>query len=312
LGFTHVPVLLSETIEYLRINPVGIYVDCTVGGAGHSLAIAKRLSPMGVLVGIDQDRTALKAAEQQLFAGTAKIHLIHANFAQISEVLDDLKIREVNGFLFDLGVSSHQLEEAERGFAYMREAPLDMRMDPSSQTLTAKDLINILSEKELAKLLWEYGEEKWAKRIAAFIVDKRVLDPIKTSCDLVNIVKKAIPKDARREGPHPAKRTFQALRIAVNKELEHLKTALAQLPRFLVKEGRLCVISFHSLEDRIVKQKINEFANPCSCPKEMPLCACNQRPLMRPVLKKPLTPSASEIALNPRARSAKLRVAERI
>ncbi|MEW6662264.1 MAG: 16S rRNA (cytosine(1402)-N(4))-methyltransferase RsmH [Bacillota bacterium] len=312
MEFAHTPVLLRETIEHLNINPNGVYVDCTVGGAGHSLAIAKRLSPAGVLVGIDQDPAALRAAGQQLASISAKVHLVHANFSEVSDVLDGLNIKEANGFIFDLGVSSHQLEEAERGFAYMQEAPLDMRMDPARQTLTAKDLVNSLSEVEIAKLLWEYGEERWAKRIAAFIVEQRALSPVETTHDLVSIVKAAIPKGARKDGPHPAKRTFQAFRIAVNRELEHLEMALNQITYCLVRGGRLCVITFHSLEDRIVKQKISELASSCSCSREIPFCVCNKKPLLRPVSKKPIIPCAAEIAENPRARSAKLRVAERI
>jgi len=312
LEFAHSPVLLREALEYLHVNPNGVYVDCTVGGAGHSLAIAERLSSAGVLVGIDQDSTALMAAKQKLVSVPATVQLVHANFSELANVLNALNIEEANGIIFDLGVSSYQLNEAERGFAYMREAPLDMRMDQKGQTLTAKDLVNSLSEAEIAKLLWEYGEERWAKRIAAFIVEKRSQAPVETTWDLVSIIKAAIPKGARKDGSHPAKRTFQALRITVNSELEHLEAALSQAAHFLANKGRLCVITFHSLEDRIVKQKIRELAGSCSCLKKMPYCICNKRQLLKSVIKKPIIPSAAEIANNPRARSAKLRVAEHI
>jgi 16S rRNA (cytosine1402-N4)-methyltransferase len=312
LEFAHTPVLLRETIEHLNIIPDGVYVDCTVGGAGHSHAIARRLNQSGVLVGIDQDPAAIRAAGQQLAASAARVHLVHANFSEVSEVLRALNLKKANGFIFDLGVSSHQLDELDRGFAYMQEAPLDMRMDPVRQTATAKDLVNKLSEEEIAHLLWQYGEERWAKRIAAFVVEHRALSPVETTSRLVNIIKAAIPKGARKDGPHPAKRTFQALRIAVNDELEHLRKALDQVAHFLIRGGRLCVITFHSLEDRIVKHKINELARSCSCPGEIPFCVCNQEPLLKPVFRKPIVPSVGEIAENPRARSAKLRVAERV
>ncbi|KKM12279.1 16S rRNA methyltransferase [Clostridiales bacterium PH28_bin88] len=312
MDFHHVPVLLDETLAGLAIRPEGIYVDCTLGGGGHSLAIAQRLNPRGLLIGIDQDAEAIEAASKKLKQVESRVELVHANFGDLGNILRDLGVPLVDGCLFDLGVSSHQLDVAERGFSYMQEAPLDMRMDPARQQVTVQDLVNGLSQEELARILWEYGEERWAKRIASFIVERRRNEPFNSTGQLVDTIKAAIPAAARRTGPHPAKRSFQALRIAVNDELGNLARALRQAAEWLCPGGRVCVISFHSLEDRIVKQTFTELSGKCQCPPGLPACTCDQKAILRLVSRKPVVPTGEEIRRNPRARSAKLRVAERI
>lgn len=310
MEFHHVPVLLNQTIEHLAIKPDGIYVDCTLGGGGHSQAIINKLGPKGLLIGIDQDESAIKAASQRLGQCEARFKAVHANYKDITRIVTSLGFKEIDGVIFDLGVSSHQLDTSKRGFSYKHDAPLDMRMDQSNQ-LTAKDLVNNLSEKELADIIWRYGEERWSKRIAQFIVERRKSEAIKTTGQLVDVIKAAIPAGARREGPHPAKRTFQALRIEVNKELEVLETALQEAVELLKKGGRIAVITFHSLEDRVVKEKFRNMAKGCECPPNFPICICKKKPLLRIVTKKPIVPTKQELSQNPRARSSKLRVGEK-
>jgi len=310
MDFKHVSVLLNECIEALDIKPDGIYVDCTLGGAGHSSEIIKRLSPKGRLIGIDQDTNALEAAGKKL-ANYNNVTYVHDNFVNIDNVLERLGIEKVDGILMDLGVSSHQLDVAERGFSYMQDAPLDMRMNRDSD-FSAYDIINGYSEGELCKVISDYGEEKFAKRIAKFIVDRRSAKPIDTTLELVDIIKAAIPAKARREGPHPAKRTFQAIRIEVNKELEILNGAIEDSVKRLNSGGRLAIITFHSLEDRIVKVKFKDLENPCTCPKEFPICICNKKSVLKVVTRKPMEPTAEELEGNPRSRSAKLRIGEKI
>lgn len=311
MEFHHVPVLLKATIDMLSPKPGGTYVDCTIGGAGHAVEIVKKIGPEGRLIGIDRDRDALQAANRKLEGYHAQCILIQGNFMRLESLLLQEGITNVDGFLFDLGVSSYQLDHGERGFSYQEDAPLDMRMD-RTETRTAADLVNELSQEELAKLIWEYGEERWSHRIAEFIVNARKERPITTTGQLVNIIKAAIPARARRVGPHPAKRTFQALRIAINNELNGLKHALQKAIDFLVPAGRICVISFHSLEDRIVKHTFQEEACPCKCPPHLPVCTCGRQARIKIITRKPIIPQPEEVNQNPRARSAKLRVAEKI
>jgi 16S rRNA (cytosine1402-N4)-methyltransferase len=310
MEFKHVSVLLNECIEALNIKENGVYVDCTLGGAGHSSEILKKLSCEGRLIGIDQDTDALNAAKEKLKA-FENVTYVHNNFTNIEAILNDLNIDGVDGVLMDLGVSSYQLDTGERGFSYMQDAPLDMRMNRESD-LSAYDIINSYEETDIYKIIRDYGEEKFASRIAKFIVDRRKLKPINTTLELVDIIKAAIPAKARREGPHPAKRTFQAIRIAVNKELEILNKAIEGAVNKLNKDGRIAVITFHSLEDRIIKNKFKELEEPCICPKEFPVCACGKLPVVKIITKKPLEPSAEELEVNPRSRSAKLRIAQKI
>ncbi len=307
MEFHHISVLLNEAVEGLAIRPEGIYVDCTVGGGGHSYEIAKRLTT-GRLIGIDQDEAALAAAKKHLAPFSEKVTLVHSNFSAVDQVLDDLQITKVHGFLMDLGVSSYQLDTAERGFSYMQDAPLDMRMDPE-QKFSAYDVVNTYSEEDLCRIISQYGEERWAKRIAQFIVAQR---PIETTFGLVEAIKKAVPKGARKDGPHPAKRTFQAIRIEVNGELSILEDAIGAMTKRLYVGGRLAVITFHSLEDRIVKNAFRAQEHPCTCPPEFPVCVCGKRPLAKVITRKPILPSAQELEINHRARSAKLRILERI
>lgn len=310
MDFEHKPVLLDECIEGLDIRPDGIYVDGTLGGAGHSVEILKRLGPQGMLIGIDQDREALKAAEEKLSQVNTKgsFVTIHANFENIRQILEAQKIRNVDGILLDLGVSSHQLDTGERGFRYLENAPLDMRMDQNA-SFDARTLVNTWSEAELARIIFDYGEEKWAGRIAEFIVRAREQEEITTTGQLVDIIKAAVPAAARREGPHPAKRTFQAIRIAVNRELDVLEKALPEMAGLLKPGGRLCVITFHSLEDRIVKQFIRSRSGRCTCPPDFPKCICNAVAELKAFPSKPILPSKKELETNHRARSAKLRIA---
>ena len=313
MTFEHKPVMLDECIDYLNIRANGIYVDATLGGAGHSSEILKRLGPNGLLIGIDQDQDAIRAAGQKLekVQTQGRYVLYHTNFENIREVIGMQKLKAVDGVLMDLGVSSHQLDEGERGFSYQQDAPLDMRMN-KSERMDAAWVVNNLGREELTRIIREYGEEKWASRIAEFIVKSREVQKITTTGQLVDIIKAAIPAAARREGPHPAKRTFQAIRIAVNRELEVLEKTLREIIGFLNPGGRLAVITFHSLEDRIVKQIFKDKAQGCVCPRDFPQCVCGRTPEIRILTKKPVTPSKEELDRNPRARSAKLRVAEKL
>ena len=309
MEFKHVSVLLNECLDALNIKDDGIYVDCTLGGAGHSSHILQRLSKEGLLVGIDQDTDALKAAGERLKEYENK-KLVHNNFHNIDSILEELDIPKVDGILMDLGVSSYQLDEGERGFSYMKDAPLDMRMNRDRE-FSAYDVVNSYSMEDLWRIIRDYGEEKFAKRVAEFIVNRREEKPIETTLELVDIIKAAIPAKARREGPHPAKRTFQAIRIEVNGELEILNKAIEDGVNRLNKGGRMAIITFHSLEDRIVKLKFRELANPCTCPKEFPICVCGKKPLVKLISRKAIEPSKEEVEENPRSRSAKLRVIER-
>lgn len=312
LEFHHVSVLLEESLKGLQLKSGGIYIDCTLGGAGHSSEIVKAIGPTGVLIGIDQDKNALAAAEKKLSNYSANIKLVHSNFRHIKEIAQELDVvNKVDGILFDLGVSSHQLDEGERGFSYRYDAPLDMRMN-IEDNVTAKDLVNQLSQDELNNIIWEYGEERWAKRIAEFIVAERKVKTIETTGELVEIIKKAIPAGARKEGPHPAKRTFQALRIAVNSELDILTQTFKDAVEILNTKGRLCVITFHSLEDRITKQTFQELAKKCICPPSLPICTCIHEKQIKIITGKPILPSDEELEINHRARSAKLRIAEKL
>ncbi|WP_143314411.1 16S rRNA (cytosine(1402)-N(4))-methyltransferase RsmH [Clostridium sp. HBUAS56017] len=310
MEFKHVSVLLDECLEGLDIKKDGIYVDCTLGGAGHSSQVLRRLSENGLLVGIDQDNDALKAAKEKL-KNYKNVQFVHNNFYNIDNILESIDIPKVDGILMDLGVSSYQLDEGERGFSYMKDAPLDMRMNREND-FSAYEIINNYSMDELYRIIKDYGEERFAKRIATFIVDRRVEKPIETTLELVEIIKNAIPAKARREGPHPAKRTFQAIRIEVNGELRILNKAIEDGVNRLNKGGRMAIITFHSLEDRIVKLKFRELANPCTCPKEFPVCVCGKEPLVKLVSRKAIEPTSEEVEENPRSRSAKLRIVERI
>lgn len=309
--FIHETVMLSEAVDGLNIKPQGIYVDGTLGGAGHSLEVVKRLGSGGRLIGIDRDDAALAAAGDRLSAYEDAVTLVKGNSADLEQILDKLGIGGIDGFLMDLGVSSPQLDDAGRGFSYMEDAPLDMRMD-RSQTLTACDVVNGYSEHEIKRILYEFGEERYAPRIAAEIVKRRERAPIATTLELVDAIRAAMPAKALREKQHPAKRSFQAIRISVNSELSSLSQAVETVADRLNPGGRLAVISFHSLEDRIVKNAINSRVNGCICPPDFPQCVCGFTPTLRQVTKKPLTATEEEIERNPRARSAKLRVAERI
>lgn len=308
--FHHQTVLLHEAVEALQIKEDGIYVDGTLGGGGHSEAILSRLKN-GLLIGIDQDDRAIAAAGERLHPGKNRLFLVRDNFVHIDEILKEQGIEKVDGFLFDLGVSSPQLDEEERGFRYQEEAPLDMRMD-RRQSLTAYEVVNEWPEEELTRIIREYGEERFARSIARRIGERRKTAPIATTRELVEVIKEAIPAPARRTGPHPAKRTFQAIRIAVNRELEVLGRVLHLAVGRLKPGGRIAVISFHSLEDRIVKETFQEYAQGCTCPPDFPVCVCGKTPLLKIITKKPIIPTAEEIERNPRSRSAKLRVAEKI
>ena len=306
----HISVLLDECIENLNIKPDGIYLDGTLGMGGHSCEIASRLST-GRLICIDRDETAIERAGRRLAPFGDKVTLVHGNFSDAASILDSLGIEGVDGMLFDLGVSSPQLDEAERGFSYMVQAPLDMRMDQGSG-LSAYEVVNTWSEDRLNRILWDYGEERYARRISDAILKHREEKPIETTQELVDIIRSAMPAVALREKQHPAKRTFQAIRIAVNDELGAVASMMETAPDKLNPDGRLCVISFHSLEDRIVKAGIQAREHGCTCPREAPVCTCGFKQTLRSVSRKPILPSEEEIARNPRARSAKLRVAERV
>lgn len=306
----HFSVLLKECIENLNIKPDGIYLDGTLGLGGHSYQIASRLST-GRLVGIDRDETAIEGAGKRLAPFGDRVTLVHGNFSDAAEILDSLGIQGVDGMLFDLGVSSPQLDEVQRGFSYMGDAPLDMRMD-GTDSLSAYEVVNQWSEDKLNRILWDYGEERYARRISRAIIQYREKKPVETTLELVDIIKGAMPAAALREKQHPAKRSFQAIRIAVNDELGAVSRMMETAPDKLNKGGRLCVISFHSLEDRIVKAGIAARENGCTCPREAPICTCGFVQTLRSVSRKPILPGPEELEMNPRSRSAKLRVAERV
>ena len=314
--FSHIPVLLNECIDNLEIRPDGVYVDGTVGGGGHSGAILRKLGEGGLLIGIDKDAEAVEAAGIGLDSvlretgSGARFELVHDNFVNIGHILRERGIDKVNGILLDLGVSSHQFDTAERGFSYRFDAPLDMRMDRSDR-LTAADVVNKYSERELGDIIFRYGEERWAKRIAAFIVERRKKSPIETTSELVDVIKAAIPKGARQEGGHPAKRTFQAIRIEVNGELEVLSGVITGAIELLQPGGVMEIITFHSLEEGIVKKLFKKAENPCECPPEFPVCVCGKKPLGRMITKHGILPSPEELENNPRAASAKLRIFKR-
>ncbi len=310
MEFKHVSVLYQECIDGLKIKPEGIYVDGTLGGGGHSFGICSLLEPKGTLIGIDKDRDALNAAQTRLQEFNCNKQFVQDNYSNIEQILDNLGVSGVDGALLDLGVSSFQLDNHERGFSYMQTAPLDMRMN-AEDSLTAEEVVNTYSEASLTEIIKKYGEERWASRISEFIVKARKNNPIKTTTDLVDIIKAAIPAAARRDGPHPAKRTFQAIRIEVNDELGHLERAVEAFCNILNPGGRLCIITFHSLEDRIVKEYFNKRLNPCTCPKEFPICTCGKVTDAVKVTGKPIISSSEELEDNPRARSAKLRIIEK-
>ena len=310
MEFNHVSVLLNECLEGLNIKENGIYVDGTLGGAGHSSEILKRLSKEGRLIGIDQDTDALKAAKERL-KDYSNVTFVHSNFSNIENVLNNLNIDGVDGILMDLGVSSYQLDEGERGFSYMKDAPLDMRMNRDND-FSAYNVINEYSEEDLYRIIRDYGEEKFARRIASFIVENRQEKNIETTLELVEIIKSAIPAKARREGPHPAKRTFQAIRIEVNSELSILNKTIEDGVEKLNKGGRMAIITFHSLEDRIVKNKFRDLAVSCRCPKEFPVCVCGEKAKVKIISRKAIEPTKEEVEINPRSRSAKLRVIEKL
>ena len=310
MEFNHVSVLLNECLEGLNIKENGIYVDGTLGGAGHSSEILKRLSKEGRLIGIDQDTDALKAAKERL-KDYSNVTFVHSNFSNIENVLNNLNIDGVDGILMDLGVSSYQLDEGERGFSYMKDAPLDMRMNREND-FSAYNVVNEYSEEDLYRIIRDYGEEKFAKRIASFIVENRQEKNIETTLELVEIIKNAIPAKARREGPHPAKRTFQAIRIEVNSELSILNKTIEDGVEKLNKGGRMAIITFHSLEDRIVKNKFRDLAVSCRRPKEFPVCVCGEKAKVKIISRKAIEPTKEEVEINPRSRSAKLRVIEKL
>ena len=310
MDMTHNPVLLRECIEALDIKPDGIYVDGTLGRAGHSTEIAKKLKN-GRLISIDRDMVAIEAAQKKMADFKDKVTFVHNDFRNLKQILNDLQIDKIDGILLDLGVSSPQLDDASRGFSYMADAPLDMRMDRSAN-LSAYDVINGYDEASLRRIFFEYGEERYSGRIAANIVKAREERPIETTLELVDIIKGAMPAAALREKQHPAKRCFQAIRIAVNDELGALSQVLEDAIDCLNEEGRIAIITFHSLEDRIVKKSYNEQVNPCICPPSFPVCTCGRVAKLKLINRKPILPTEQEIEQNPRARSAKLRVAERI
>lgn len=309
-AFSHISVLLDECLEGLAIKPDGIYVDGTLGGAGHSSQIAKRLTT-GRLIGIDRDPIALQAAAERLQPYEDRVTLVHSNFCEMAQVVRNLGLSGVDGILLDLGVSSPQLDDAERGFSYMADAPLDMRMD-SQDALSAHTVVNTWSESELKRILFEYGEERYAPRIAAAICRRRAEKPIATTLELVDIIRSAMPAQALREKQHPAKRSFQAIRIAVNDELASVEKAMEKAIPLLNPGGRLAVITFHSLEDRIVKVAMNNAAKGCICPPGFPVCVCGRKPQVKLISRKPIVSTDEELENNPRARSAKLRICEKL
>ena len=311
MEFHHVSVLLNECIENLNIKPDGVYVDCTMGGAGHSKEIVKRLSDKGLFIGFDQDKNAIATAKERLSEYSDRVRFVHSNFENIKEELAKIGVYKIDGVLADLGVSSHQLDEADRGFSYMQDAPLDMRMD-DRQSLTAKDIVNGYSEMDLYRIIRDYGEDKFAKNIAKHIVQERAKKPIETTGELTEIIRASIPMKVQVTGGHPAKRTFQAIRIELNKELEVLQNNLDDMIDLLNPGGRICIITFHSLEDRIVKTNFKRNENPCTCPSDFPVCVCGKKSKGKVVTRKPILPSEEELEVNSRSKSAKLRVFERV
>lgn len=315
--FQHTTVLKEEAVEGLNIIPGGIYVDCTLGGAGHSSLIASRIIGDGLLIGLDQDETALNHAKKQLDTYGDRIRLVKSNFRELEVVLNELEVPKKDGFpqvqgiLFDLGVSSPQLDQADRGFSYNQDAELDMRMDRTSE-LTAYDIVNEWSEEEITRILFKYGEEKFARRISKNIIKAREKAPIQSTGELAELIKESIPAAARRKGPHPAKRSFQGIRIAVNDELGAFEEALKQSIDCLASGGRIAVITFHSLEDRICKQFFAKFVERCTCPPDFPICVCRKKGSIKLINRKPIVPGEEELEGNPRARSAKLRIAEKL
>jgi len=307
--FSHAPVMLNECIDALNIKPDGLYMDGTAGGGGHSEEIIKRLGS-GRLIAVDQDINAINAVTARLDSYKDKLTLVNDNFVRADEILSELGVT-IDGALLDLGVSSYQLDTPERGFSYMNDAPLDMRMDING-AVTAYDIINGCTESQLTDILYKWGEEKFAPRITSFIARARAVKPIETTLELVDIVKQAIPAKARETGHHPCKRTFQAIRIEVNRELDCIAPAIHGLMKHLNEGGRIAVITFHSLEDRIVKQTFNELASGCTCPRDFPVCICGNKPKVKVISKKPITPNETELENNPRSRSAKLRIAEKL
>ncbi|MBM6755258.1 16S rRNA (cytosine(1402)-N(4))-methyltransferase RsmH [Collinsella tanakaei] len=314
LEFRHEPVMLAEVLEQLELSEGSVVCDCTLGGAGHSTAMAAQVGETGLLIGIDQDDMALAAAHERLdleALGTPR-KLLKGNFGDLDELLCSAQVPGVDGFLFDLGVSSPQLDIPGRGFSYHEDAPLDMRMDPGNNTLNAAEVVNTYNEADLARILRVYGEERYAREIARQIVRRRATEPLRTTGDLVEAIKAGIPAAARRHGGHPARKSFQAIRIEVNHELDVLERGLEAAVRWLNPGGRICVISYHSLEDRIVKHLFNEQSQGCICPPDIPVCVCGHVPALKVITRKPLVASADEVKRNPRARSAKIRVAERL
>lgn len=311
ISFSHRPVLLRECLEGLAIRPDGIYVDGTAGGAGHSFEIASLLSDQGRLIALDQDETAVKVATERLSVFGKRAQVVHSNFRELDSVCRMLGVDRIDGLLLDLGVSSYQLDTAERGFSYQADAPLDMRMDENGP-LTAKEVVNQYPEERLRNILWQYGEERFAPRIASAIVRARESAPILTTGELVKIIKGAIPVAAREGGHHPAKRSFQAIRIEVNGELDVIEPTIRAAAAKLAPGGRIAIITFHSLEDRIVKQTFSDLSSGCTCPPGFPVCVCGKKPVLKLVCHKPITASVQELEENPRSRSAKLRIAEKI
>lgn len=308
--FGHLPIMVTQVIEYLKPHSGGVYLDGTMGGGGHSKAILEASSPDGILIALDRDEDAISAGRENLSAYGGRVNILKAEFSRIEEIAKEAAPQGLDGILLDIGVSSYQLDKAERGFSYMQDAPHDMRMDRNKGN-TAYDVVNRYSKEQLTNIIYKYGEENWAKRIAEFIVAERSDRPIETTFDLVRVIKNAIPQKAREKGQHPAKRTFQALRIEINDELGELAKALDGALASLKPGGRLAVITFHSLEDRIVKEKFIYFAKDCICPPKLPICVCDKRAEARIITKKPVIPDQAEVLVNPRARSAKLRVAEK-
>lgn len=314
--YRHTPVLRTECIEGLELQTHPTFVDATLGFAGHSFEAAKRLGSRGLLIGIDQDDDAIAAATERLLSipesERPDIQILHGNFGELDELLLEIPVPGIDAILFDLGVSSFQIDTPDRGFSFKESAPLDMRMDPSKQTITAAEIVNTLDATDLTRIIRDNSDEKWASRIAAFIVEARQRSRIETSDELVEIIKAAIPASARRKGGHPAKRTFQALRMEVNAEREVLRRGLDAAVRWLNPGGRICVISYHSIEDRIVKDAFSSFADRCTCPPSLPVCACGRKPILKVITRKPILSTDAEIEENPRARSAKLRIAQKL
>lgn len=311
MEFKHIPIMLNEIIENLNIVPDGVYVDCTLGGAGHSLEIAKKLNDKGILIGIDKDATAINVSRERLKNLKCKVILVQDDFKNLKTILQQNNISKVNGILADLGVSSYQIDEVDRGFSYSKDAPLDMRMN-TSQTLTAKEVVNSYSEKDLLNILYTYGEENFAKNIVKNIIKQRQIKPIERTGELVKIIENSVPANVLYKGGSVAKKTFQALRIEVNGELDSLKSVLNTMIEVLVPAGRLCIISFHSLEDRLVKNCFTENSTACICPKNFPICVCNHKAIIKLITKKPIIPTEIEQQENSRSSSSKLRIIEKL